>query len=73
MKTIPVTVEISAEDVDTLSHIAEMENDGSFQKEFSERVLRSARDSSDELRKTLNEVDSFNPFCMDKTFIQHEG
>ncbi|MDO5774415.1 MAG: hypothetical protein Q4P16_08910 [Spirochaetales bacterium] len=67
MKRIPVTIGISAEDVDSFSHILEMEDEGSFLKSFSERILRSAKNSSINIRKTADEVDSFNPYCMEKT------
>ena len=41
MKEIPVTINVTAEDVDAFSHIMEMESEGSFLKLFSERLIRS--------------------------------
>ena len=47
--------------------ILEMESEGSFLKLFSERFLISARNSTEEMRTVLEAVDSFNPYCMEKT------
>lgn len=67
MKEIPVTMNVTAEDVDAFSHILEMESEDSFLKLFSERFLISARNSTEEMRTVLEAVDSFNPYCMEKT------
>ena len=39
MKEIPVTINVTAEDIDAFSHILEMESEGSFLKLFSERFF----------------------------------
>ncbi len=73
MKEIPVTINVTAEDVDAFSHIIEMESEGSFLKLFSERFLISARNSSEEIKTVLEAVDSFNPYCMEKNFTDRVG
>ena len=50
-------------------NIIEMESEGSFLKLFSERFLISARNSSEEIKTVLEAVDSFNPYCMEKTSL----
>lgn len=69
MKGIPVTVEITPMDMEVLNVLMETEGEGSMAKEFSEKMLKSIRSSSKELRSVIDAVDGQNPFCMDDTEI----
>ena len=64
MGKILVTMPVSAEDVEQFANIMEMENDGNFLKSFSERFLQCVKSSCENIRKTADEADAFNPYCM---------